>query len=360
MAEIKYITKVDYIDSSVDFELGNDELYFSLRMEAEYYKVEGDKETKLFSIKFWTKSYDWSVSPYDEDELCEDDIIDWFNENSLSDGFVEEEYPELWEIDFNDSNLCYCLGDEDGVPENEIENTIEDIWDGEDYELEIEDAWYDFSVESELKKRIDDASQKYVDGYFDAMLQAGCSKEVIKHCYKVGLYYTEDYVIVEMLDEDYRELYSENPQEKDWESYIYQAIKKSGEQAILHLADKETKVDKCPTETEPIDYDGLKKVLSLQCEEVLSRCKPEISQISIVDDLEDRTMGIFKYIHDEICCDDELNSIFSIENIDSVVDRLVLLISKHDGTNIPAPYKDIDDWWGDYNNTINYLVDNQD
>lgn len=358
MAEIKYITKVDYIDSSVDFELGNDELYFSLRMEAEYYKVEGDKETKLFSIKFWTKSYDWSIPPYDEDEQCEDDIIDWFNDNSLSDGIVEEEYPELWKIDFNDTYLRFYLGDKDGVPTDDIEYAIEEIWNGEKYELEIEDAWYSNSMETEIKKRIDDASQEYVERYLDAMLSAGCSEVVIKHCYKLGLSYTEHWVIYNMLDEDFQKLYSENPQEWDLESYIYQAIKKSGEQAILHLADKEIKVDKCATKTEPIDYDGLRKVLSLQCEEVLSS-NPEISKISIVDDLEDRTKGIFKFVHDEICCDGELNSIFSIENIDSVIDRLFLLISKHDGTNIPAPYKDIDDWWGDYNNTINYLVNNQ-
>ena len=126
----------------------------------------------------------------------------------------------------------------------------------------------------------------------------------------------------------------------------------------MHLGDKEVQVDKCTTKTEPIDYKGLKKILSFQCEGVLSRDNPEINNIPIVDDLEDRTMGIFKFVHDEICCDDELNSIFSIDNIDSVVDRLVSLISKYDGINIPAPYEDIDDWWGDFNNTINYLVDN--
>ena len=358
MAETKYITKVEYIDSSVDFELGNDELYFSLRMEAEYYKVEGGKETKLFSIKFWTKSYDWSVPLYDEDELCKDDIIEWFNSNSLRAGHVEEKYPELWKIDFNETYLRFYLGDKDGVPTDDIEYAIEEIWGGGKYELEIEDAWYSNSMETEIKKRIDDASQKYVEGYLDAMLSAGCSEEVIKHCYELGLSYTEDWVIYCMLDEDFQKLYTENFIKWDLESYIYQAIKKSGEQAILHLGDKEVQVDKCTTKTEPIDYKGLKKILSFQCEGVLSRDNPEINNIPIVDDLEDRTMGIFKFVHDEICCDDELNSIFSIDNIDSVVDRLVSLISKYDGINIPAPYEDIDDWWGDFNNTINYLVDN--
>ena len=67
-------------------------------MRAEYIKVEGDKKNILFSIEFWTDWYDWSIPPYDEDEETEEDIIDWFNDNSIADGIVKDEYPELWNI----------------------------------------------------------------------------------------------------------------------------------------------------------------------------------------------------------------------------------------------------------------------
>lgn len=141
MSDIKYITRVDCIDSSVEFELGDDELSFALQMRAEYIKVEGNKKTKLFSIEFWTDWYDWPVSPYDEDEVTEQDIIDWFNDNSLADGIVKDDYPELWDIDFYKNGVPVVLFDRE--PILEIESAIRDIWDMEDYDLETTQEWVD-------------------------------------------------------------------------------------------------------------------------------------------------------------------------------------------------------------------------
>lgn len=141
MSDIKYITEVYCIDSSVEFELGDDELSFALQMRAEYIKVEGDKKTMLFSIEFWTDWYDWSIPPYDEEDETEDDIIDWFNDNSLADGIVKDEYPELWDIDFYESEVPVVLFDRE--PILEIESAIRDIWNMEEYELETTQDWAD-------------------------------------------------------------------------------------------------------------------------------------------------------------------------------------------------------------------------
>ena len=142
MSDIKYITKVYCIDSSVEFELGDDELSFALQMRAEYIKVEGDKKNILFSIEFWTDWYDWNIPPYDEDEVTKEDIVEWFNDNSLGDGIVEEEYPELWDIDFFVNDVPTVLDDEEEAIEA-IEQAIESIWDGNKYKLTIENSWVD-------------------------------------------------------------------------------------------------------------------------------------------------------------------------------------------------------------------------
>lgn len=151
MEEVKYITKVYCIDSSIEFELGDDELSFALQMRAEYIKVEGDKETKLFSIEFWTDWYDWDIPPYDEDEETEDDIKDWFNDNSLADGIVKDEYPELWDIDFYDNDVPVVLFERE--PILEIENAISDAWDGEEYELEVAPFWSENTDERQFPKK---------------------------------------------------------------------------------------------------------------------------------------------------------------------------------------------------------------
>ena len=148
MSDIKYITKVYCIDSSVEFELGDDELSFALQMRAEYIKVEGDKKNILFSIEFWTDWYDWSIPPYDEDEETEEDIIDWFNDNSIADGIVKDEYPELWDIDFYESEVPVVLFDRE--PILEIESAIRDAWDGEEYDLETTQDWTDNEDDSQF------------------------------------------------------------------------------------------------------------------------------------------------------------------------------------------------------------------
>lgn len=163
MANIKYITKVDYIDSSVDFNIGSSKLFFALKMRAEYVKVEDEKEEMLFSVEFWTRWHEWSIPTYDEDELSVEDIKDWFEDNSLSDGFVEEKYPELWDIDFYKEYVPVVCFDRE--PTLEIEEAIRKVWDGEKYELSSLPAWKNSIDEEQFPKdKLGFTGQAQIDG----------------------------------------------------------------------------------------------------------------------------------------------------------------------------------------------------
>ena len=145
MEEAKYITEVDNIDSEIDFTMGENEMLFRLKMRAEYIKVFAGKKSTLFSIEFWTGWHEWTIPPYDEDNMTEQDIKDWFNANSLSDGIVKDEYPKLWNIDFygNDVPVHYPGND----PRTEICNAIEEVWDGSDFDIKVESAWKSTNIE---------------------------------------------------------------------------------------------------------------------------------------------------------------------------------------------------------------------
>ena len=107
---------------------------------------------------------------------------------------------------------------------------------------------------------------------------------------------------------------------------------------------------------EQINYSDLRVVLKFQVEKELQEYHPSIGHIPIVHDLSSRTIEVFDDIVGEIINDSELNRLFNDENVDGIVERLVALIQKHEGTVIPPPYEDIDDWYGEFNHTVNYFV----
>lgn len=145
MEEARYITEVENIDSEIDFTMGENELSFRLKMRAEYIKLFAGRKSTLFSIEFWTGWHKWTTPPYDEDNMTEQDIKDWFNDNSLSDGIVRDEHPELWNIDFygNDVPVHYPGSD----PRTEICKAIEEVWDGADFDINVFRAWKNPSIE---------------------------------------------------------------------------------------------------------------------------------------------------------------------------------------------------------------------
>lgn len=230
--------------------------------------------------------------------------------------------------------------------------SISELLDMEDVEPAL---WEE--ARAELKKRIDASAQSFVNGYFEEMIQAGCSIDVMKHSSRVALNLLEEYVIIDNLEDDYNTLYYEIKDE-DLEDYLSSAVWQARDLAISQLADKEIIIKDVKGTDSPIDYSALKDILSCQCKELFEdrRYSPKPTDIPLVYDLNRRTLRLFKFIQDEICSDDEFMTCFENGEVDKIVERLIFFISKYDGINIPAPYDDIDDWWGDYNHTINYFV----
>lgn len=210
--------------------------------------------------------------------------------------------------------------------------------------------------EEAIKKSIDKVVKEYVEQYVDKLFQAGCSVDVVKYCCSIAMPYLEDFCITEKLDEDDRDLYGEMSEDWGLESYLYKSIKIQTQEILLNLKEGDNREGVVVKGSKEIDYAGLREVLKYQVEEALKKSYPHPNDIPLIDDLDERTMRIFKYVYDEIDADTELNMLLKEKNIDDTVERLITLLSKHDGISIPPPYDDIDDWWGDFNGTINYLV----
>lgn len=208
------------------------------------------------------------------------------------------------------------------------------------------------NIEADFKNAIEKAARKYVDDIFNTMLQSGCSLDVIKHCYPVVvLYYDNSIMIYDLLDKDeYSDFSYDDVEEWDLKYYPKVAIRQYAKEAILALENdgKEVEVKKT---SRPIDYPALKDILRYLFEK-----NSRVADNPLLKDLCGRALNIFKFVYDEICSDADLKQLENENNIDTIVDRVVELLSKYDGIDIPAPYEDIDDWWGDFNSTINYLV----
>lgn len=218
---------------------------------------------------------------------------------------------------------------------------------GEQVRKEDQEDWF--------KKKLDAATKKYIEGYVDLMFQYGCTVEDIKHCYKNALDEMGDFCITDTLDKDSQDLYWEMNKEWKLSSYVYAAIKHFGEEVFTSLQEGDKRVKAKKENNKSIDYSMLRVVLKYQVENVLKQDLHIPSDIPILGDLNHRTHKLFGYVLDDINNDIELNKLLEEKDVAGSVERVVVLISKYDGTNIPAPYEDIDDWWGDFNGTINYL-----
>ena len=229
-----------------------------------------------------------------------------------------------------------------------IWSDMEDRSSGEQIRKEDQEEWF--------KKKLDIEAKKYIEGYLDLMFEYGCTVEDIKHCYKLALEEMGDFCIVDSLDEESQDLYREKNEEWKLSTCVYDAIKHYGQEVFSNIQDGDARVKAKKESNKPIDYPMLRVVLKNQIERIIKDDVAIPENIDIVDDLYGRTHKLFEYIHNEISNDSELKKLLDEKNVDGSVERLVVLISKYDGTNIPVPYEDIDDWWGDFNGTINYLA----
>ena len=191
-------------------------------------------------------------------------------------------------------------------------------------------------LEEGLKKKLDAATKKYIEGYLDLMFEYGCTVEDIKHCYKLALDEMGDFCIVDSLDEESKDLYWEKKEEWKLSTYVYGAIKHYGQEIFSNIQDGDARVKAKKENNKPIDYAMLRVVLKYQIEKVLEKESPIPGNIPIIGDLYDRTLEIFEYIFDKINNDSELKNLLEEKNVDGSVERLVVLISKYDGINIPV------------------------
>lgn len=229
-----------------------------------------------------------------------------------------------------------------------IWSDMQDRSSGETVRKEDQEEWF--------KKMLDSSTKKCIEGYVDLMFQYGCTIEEIRHCYDIAIDQMGDFCIVDTLDEEYQDLYWEK--NKEWKlSYcIDNAIEHYRKEVLLSLKDGDAREVARKESNKPINYSMLRGVLKYQIEKALEQDSSKPGDIPIVCNLYDRTHRLFEYVFDEINSDSELNKLLEEKNIDGAVERLVVLIAKHDGTNIPAPYEDMDSWWGDFNGSINYIA----
>lgn len=107
---------------------------------------------------------------------------------------------------------------------------------------------------------------------------------------------------------------------------------------------------------EQINYADLRGILKVQVKRALNDGCTSPKSIPFIQEFASRHKEEIHFIHDDLVCDIELDKLFDEENQEGIVDRIISIISNHDGTVIDPPYEDIDDWWGDINSTVNYFI----
>ena len=110
-----------------------------------------------------------------------------------------------------------------------------------------------------------------------------------------------------------------------------------------------------------IDYSELRKVLKSQVKETFQKRNTDfhrlgVNDIDFIHEVIEKGEGVFDDLITDLTSDKTLQQLIDDKCIDGIVERLVEYISKYDGTDIPAPSDDYDDWWGDFNHTIGYLT----
>lgn len=110
-----------------------------------------------------------------------------------------------------------------------------------------------------------------------------------------------------------------------------------------------------------IDYKELREVLESQVRDsdyikALDFHIHKPDDIPFINRLIKKGKGVFDSLIKDLNTDTELQQHIDSGVVDGVVERIVELISKYEGTDIPAPSDELDDWWGDFNQTIRYLT----
>ncbi|MCI6427293.1 MAG: hypothetical protein MR809_00165 [Rikenellaceae bacterium] len=175
-------------------------------------------------------------------------------------------------------------------------------------------------LEEGLKKKLDAATKKYIEGYLDLMFEYGCTMEDIKHCHKLALEEMGDFCIVDSLDEESQDLYNENNEEWKLSTCVYDAIKHYGQEVFSNIQDGDARVKAKKESSKPIDYPMLRVVLKYQIERIIKDDVAIPENIDIVDDLYGRTHKLFEYIHNEISDDSELKKLLDEKNVDGSVE----------------------------------------
>ena len=323
-----YPTKVSIIDSKGDLNAPE-----AIHILIEYNHVSEGQEQNLVTFSFWTKN--------DSTILKGLEKLDLYNAGVPT---------EIYEDDENnpDDSVISAIKTYCGV-------------DVDKYVCDFTDSYihiYDEKDKEELKKRIESKVIKFVEGYADAMFHSGCTVKEMKHSYNVAFSNLDIDCMVEMwLDQHFTHMFYDMEEEWELDHYLSVVIHQHGDEYFLSLKEDDERVEARKKGNKTIDYEGLREVLMYEVENVLNEEEnPKPSDVPVVRDLYRRTLKVFKYIFEEITSDPELLKLFKEKKADEIVERLIVLISKHEDTDIPAPYDDIDDWWGDYNGTINYLV----
>ncbi len=112
---------------------------------------------------------------------------------------------------------------------------------------------------------------------------------------------------------------------------------------------------------EDINYTDLREVLKAQVEETFNKRNTNfhrlgVNDINIIHEVIEKGEGVFNDLIKDLTSDQTLQQLIDDKCIDDIVERLVEYISKYDGTNVPPPSDEYDNWWGEYNSTISYLV----
>lgn len=143
----EFPTRIRIVDFDGNFEHSGDytapKFTFSVKVEVEYNKIVNDKEENLVKVRFWTEE-DSSVFSFEDDELDEESVEDWFWEG-LSEDLSHHGLEGLEGLDFYSEEVPACEEDEMGWS---LESAIADA-----LQRHIPDSWSNFEYEcSDLYK----------------------------------------------------------------------------------------------------------------------------------------------------------------------------------------------------------------
>lgn len=203
----EFPTRVRIIDLDGTFEHAGDysapEYTFSVKVEVQYNRVVDGKENNLLTCTFWTEE-DYSEFSYEDDELDECDVEDWFLEG-LSEDLSNHDLEGLEDLDFYTlgvpHNIAYA---DNGDPEEKIVDALEEVLgDKIDTERDIKIKLFPAFKEEEAVKANEAKSKEYqvVNGDFTSewivddyeFEETGNDCDVSFHA-EASLYYKDDFL----------------------------------------------------------------------------------------------------------------------------------------------------------------------